>query len=140
WPCRTPIAATASSIPACSRATIATSAPASTKVLATARPMPLLPPVTSAFLPVSLMSIPRPHIWRQHIMAMLTPDGTGATLNVCAAARLEVNGARAPRRGQSLRARLMGAISPSNGIDGLEGDDLRSITPQRFQVAEDRLV
>src|SRR3954451_15324006 len=56
------IAATASSSVSLPRATIATSAPDCAKRVATARPIPLLPPVTMALRPERLISIPRtPH-------------------------------------------------------------------------------
>ena len=55
------IAATASSSASLPRATMATSAPDCAKRVATARPMPLLPPVTMAERPERLISMKRSH-------------------------------------------------------------------------------
>src|SRR5215218_178371 len=54
------IAATASSSVSLPRARMATSAPDCAKRVATARPMPLLPPVTMAVRPERLISITKP--------------------------------------------------------------------------------
>src|SRR5580693_5692938 len=53
-----PMALTAWSRPARPRATMATSAPDPANLVATARPTPLLPPVTTAARPARLISIP----------------------------------------------------------------------------------
>src|SRR4029077_6712455 len=55
------MAATASSSDSLPRATMATSAPDFAKRVATARPMPLLPPVTMAERPERLISMKRSH-------------------------------------------------------------------------------
>src|SRR4029079_7777145 len=55
------IATTASSSDSLPRATMATSAPDCAKRVATARPMPLLPPVTMAERPERLISMKRSH-------------------------------------------------------------------------------
>ena len=75
------IAATASSSVSLPRATMATSAPDCAKRVATAKPMPLLPPVTMAERPERLISMTKlpaiPHAGTASFLALSEEDRKG---------------------------------------------------------------